>query len=39
MIHWSYCVVSALIGAAFMLLLVACADAAKTADNQTERKG
>lgn len=39
MIHWGYCIASSLGGAAIMLLLVACADAAKTADNQTERKG
>ncbi len=39
MIHWSYCIASALGGAAIMLLLLACADAAKTADDKTERKG
>lgn len=32
MMHWSYCIASALIGAAIMLLLIACADSAKTAD-------
>jgi len=32
MIQWIYYIASALIGAAIMLLLVACADAAKTAD-------
>lgn len=39
MIHWSYCIASALLGAGFMLFFIACADVAKTADQNTQKKG